>query len=131
MVSCFWWRQFVLMPVSKSEHSKNVKALVGTKVVLTRGQKMLVGSFSANIVYCLWITVSMSKLRNPSGQCGCRAGVRGDTDSGDWRGQHCTTLHTPQRKTTQQKQSTQPRPELLLSDCSQHIILLLSSYQDL
>ena len=56
------------MPVSKSEHSKNVKAIVGKKVVSTRGQKMLVGSFSANIVYCLWITVSMSKLRNPSGQ---------------------------------------------------------------
>ena len=44
---------FCLMPVSKSEQSYNVKSQVGKKVVSTRGQKMLVGSFSANmcIVY--------------------------------------------------------------------------------
>ena len=125
---------FCLMPVSKSEHSYNVKSLVGKKVVSTRGQKMLVGSFSANmcIVYgsqyqCQsWGTLVTRR-------CGCWAGVRGDTDSGDWRGQHCTG-HTATRHNAKQEYSA------LSPSCSSptvlhapphHTFTLILSCQDL
>ena len=125
---------FCLMPVSKSEHSYNVKSLVGKKVVSTRGQKMQVGSFSANM--CI---VSGSQYRCQScctlvtRRCGCWAGVRGDTDSGDWRGQHCTG-HTATRHNAKQEYSA------LSPSCSSptilhapphHTFTLILSCQDL